>query len=216
MPDRVWNLRCVHRVVPEMDSAFQAFVTAMRAVASLPDEQFVRARAIFRPVGLERGAHFANAGEPADKVGFVVDGLLRAYYLTADGVDRTKSFRESGQLVCPFGASLRKQLSDLFIQALAPTRMLVTDRARFDELTMGHAGWGIVMRRLTERHFLEEDSAHRRFLVGNAEARYDEFLHEHEHLANRLSGRETASYLGITPEALSRIRDRRRRAGMPT
>ncbi|MFJ4656761.1 Crp/Fnr family transcriptional regulator [Nocardia sp. NPDC088792] len=197
-----------------MDSEFSAFVTAMRAVAPIPDAEFVRAQAIFRPVRLARGDHFAHAGTPADKVGFLVEGLLRAYYLTEDGVDRTKSFREPGQLVCPYGASLRKQVSDLFIQALAPSVMLVTDRARFDELTMGDPGWGTVMRRLTERHFLEEESAHRRFLVGNAEARYDEFLHDQGHLADRLSGRHTASYLGITPEALSRIRTQRRRAGV--
>ncbi|WP_405488537.1 Crp/Fnr family transcriptional regulator [Nocardia sp. NBC_00511] len=197
-----------------MDVEFDAFVSAMRAVTDLPDEQFARARAIFRTVRLDQRAHFALAGQPADKVGFLIDGLLRTYYLTPDGVERTKSFREPGQLVCPYGASLRKQVSDLFIQALAPSTMLVAERSRFDELTLGHPGWGTVLLRLTELHFLEEEGAHRRFLVENAETRYVEFLSEQGHLARRLSGRQTASYLGITPEALSRIRAQRRRDGI--
>ncbi|MCM6773436.1 Crp/Fnr family transcriptional regulator [Nocardia sp. CDC159] len=192
-----------------MDSAFDGFVAAMRAIAPVPDAQFERARALFRPVRLDERAHFVRAGDRTDRVGFLVEGLLRSYYLTADGVERTKAFVAGRRLVCPYAANLRKQVSDLFIQALTPATLLVAERARFDELVAADPSWRAVIAALTERHYLEEDSAHRRLLLDDPATRYAQFLREHGELAGRISGRVTASYLAITPEALSRIRSRR-------
>jgi CRP-like cAMP-binding protein len=167
---------------------------------------------VFHPARAARHELLVRAGDRPDQVHFVLRGLVRVYYLDPDGVERTKAFRAEDHLVCAFSAALRGEPSGVFVQAVEPTELLVASRAGFDALVSGDPAWRDVLARITEALYLEEERLRRQLLTQDATTRYREFLADQPDLAARLSQRQVAAFLGITPEALSRIRGRLARA----
>lgn len=183
----------------------------LHALAALPDSEIVKARAIFQPQRLPRGGFFVRAGELPQTLGFVVSGLLRLYYLREDGSEYTKSFCVEHEFVGAYRALLCAEPSRLFIQALEPVTLLVARYQDYQTLSAGHPGWETVNRKLAERLFLKKEQRESALLLDDAQTRYIEFLAEYPGLEHRLKQHQIASYLGITPVSLSRIRARLRR-----
>jgi CRP-like cAMP-binding protein len=179
-----------------------------RFLAQLPAADADRARALFRPARVERGELLVRAGDRPERVGFVERGLFRLYRTDAAGTDRTLSFRAEGELVCAYSAALRRETSQLTIEALEPADLMVAPRSAYDSMVAASRGWQQLVARLTEALYLRVEQRQSELLLADATARYQLFLAGHGDLAARLTQRQIASYVGITPEALSRIRRR--------
>ncbi|WP_188316819.1 Crp/Fnr family transcriptional regulator [Solihabitans fulvus] len=187
-------------------SAHDLFETSVRGWGEFPDSELARARRLFRPVARPRGALLALAGEPASQVAFVARGLVRLYYADADGRERTHGFRAEGELVCAYRAALRDEPSQLSIAAVEACELLVAPFDGFRELCAGHPCWRDLVARLTEQLYVRQDRRQRELLLDDAATRYRTFVTEQAPLAARLTQRLIASYVGVTPVALSRIR----------
>lgn len=172
----------------------------------VPDAELVKAHGIFRPRRVPARILLQRAGEPVEYVSFIVSGLTRIFYVGAGGVERTKAFRAEGELVCSYSAVLRDGPSQQFIETLEPSELLAARRSAFARLCAGHPVWADVLGAMTERLFLDEERRHRDLLTRNATARYRAFVTERPALAARLTQRQIAAYVGVSPEALSRIR----------
>jgi CRP-like cAMP-binding protein len=180
----------------------------LRRSRDFPDGELARARQVFRPVRLERGALFSRAGDWPDRVAFLVQGLVRLVYATDGGADRTHGFRAENQLFCAYSAVLRGERSQMSIEALEPCLLLTTSRRAFDELTSGHPCWRELIAGLTEELYLEQETRQRELLLEDAVTRYLSFVGRNPSLTSRLTQAQIASYIGVTPVALSRIRTR--------
>lgn len=129
-------------------------------------------------------------------------------YAAAEGTERTYGFRAENQLVCAYSAVLRGERAQMSIEAIEPWSVLVTSRAAFDELMAGHPCWRELIARLTEELYLQQEARQRELLLEDAATRYRSFVTKHPGLAQRLTQAQIASYVGVTPVALSRIRAR--------
>ena len=179
-----------------------------RFLAQLPAADAERGRALFRPARVERGELLVRAGDRPERVGFVERGLFRLYQTDAAGTERTLAFRAEGELVCAYSAALRQEPSRLTIEALEPADLMIAPRSTYDALVRASLGWQALVARLTEALYLRVEQRQTELLLADATERYRLFLEGHEDLAGRLTQRQIASYVGITPEALSRIRRR--------
>ncbi len=179
---------------------------AFRRWAAVPDADLASAHAIFRPRQVPARTYLQRAGEPVEHVSFIVRGLTRIGYLVEGGVVRTTGFRAEGALVCAYAAALREAPSQQFVETLEPCELLTARRAAFAELCAGHPAWARVLAAMTERLYLDEQRRHGDLLTQDATARYRAFLAECPALVARLTQRQIASYVGVSPEALSRIR----------
>lgn len=179
-----------------------------RFLAQLPAADADRGRALFRPARVERGELLVRAGDRPDRVGFVERGLFRLYRTDAAGTERTLAFRAEGELVCAYSAALRRETSQVTIEALEPAELMVAPRSAYDAMVRASAGWQQLVARLTEALYLRVEQRQTELLLADATDRYRLFLAGHGDLAARLTQRQIASYVGITPEALSRIRRR--------
>jgi CRP-like cAMP-binding protein len=179
-----------------------------RFLAQLPTADADRGRALFRPARVERGELLVRAGDRPDRVGFVERGLFRLYRSDAAGTERTLAFRAEGELVCAYSAALRRETSQVTIEALEPAELMVAPRSAYDAMVQASAGWQQLVARLTEALYLRVEQRQTELLLADATDRYRLFLAGHGDLAARLTQRQIASYVGITPEALSRIRRR--------
>lgn len=151
---------------------------------------------------------FAAEGKKNDDVGFVLEGNLRQYY-TKDGEEKTTYFYFENHLVSAYIACLTGQLSKLSIEALTDCRLLVLSYKTLTELFAKSAAWNTFGRRLAEFLAIGLEERMVGLLLQTPEERYKELLQGNKQkIIERIPQHYIASYLGITPVSLSRIRNR--------
>jgi len=152
------------------------------------------------------GQTLLQAGDRAREFYFVVNGLLRYYYLTPAGKEFNKAFAKEDDFAGSIGGLISGAPSRFSIEAMEYTRVIVLPV----ELIIGgydrHRSWERLGRRLAEGVALKKELREAEFLLDPAEARYLRFLKEFAEISERIPQYHIASYLGITEVSLSRIR----------
>lgn len=172
----------------------------------VPPQEWLKLERELRPLKLPRGEFFLRPGDDADRVAVVRSGLVRFYYVDRDGREATKAFRGAGELVAAYSELLTGKPSRTHIQAVEDTELLTLDHARLRALYGAHPCWQELGRRIAEEHYVNKEQREYEFLQLSALERYRQFEERYPGLAARLPQYHIASYLGITPVALSRLR----------
>lgn len=193
----------------------RAFERAMSAIAPLGAADLDRAFALTRVRLLDKGGRFLRAGDEATEVAVVVSGLLREYFALDDGSERTKAFVVEGEASGSLADLLSGKPSRAFITAEAPTRLLVAPYAAMRELARTSPAWAALGRASLERLLLAKAEREWELLALDAEGRYAAFRARYPGIEARALGKHVASYLGITPAHLSRLRARRVKSSRP-
>lgn len=178
---------------------------AIRRLAEVPPEQWRRLEGYLRPRRLDKGDFFIEPGQPSTEAAIVVSGLLRFYYTDTEGREATKAFRGPGELVAAYAELLDKRPSRTAIEALEDTELLVVRHDRVTALYKDHACWQELGRVIAEDHYRQRERREQELLLNSATERWRDFMKEKPELAAKLPQKIIASYLGITPVALSRI-----------
>lgn len=173
-------------------------------LADIPTDDLNRMIAKFTPLTLEKDAHFLLAGDVPTRIGFLVSGLMRMYYVDLDGNEYTKSIIPAGDFITSHSALILREPSPLYIRAEQPSQILVLSYEDYEQLDAPH--WQIVRRKLVERLYIKKEKRERQLLLDDATTRYLTFLEEFPDLEDQIQQYHIASYLGITPVSLSRIR----------
>lgn len=188
---------------------------ARGATLELPAAEWKRFESLLRPAKLKKGELFIRPGEPARRFALILSGLMRFYYLDRAGRESTKAFRGPFEIAAPYAEMLLGQVSRSHIEALEAAELLVVEYKDFRALYDRHPCWQEVGRLMAEQHFLAKEKREFEFLQLPAAERYLAFRREQPELLARLPQYQIASYLGITPVALSRIVSQLRRARSP-
>jgi CRP-like cAMP-binding protein len=157
-------------------------------------------------VELPAGSPFLRAGERAHEVATVYSGGLREYFVLADGSERTKGFNLPGD----FAGSLSDLLSDeparAWVVAEVPTVLLVTQWKNYAALVEASPGWQRFAKVIAEGLYRSKVQREYELLALDAAARYQLALQRWPRLETVFKQRHIASYVGITPVHLSRLR----------
>jgi len=189
--------------------AQDAFFAAIQRLAPVPRDIFQELVAITTPRSFAPGAFLLRAGERAEWAHFVVRGLVRELYVTDEGKEHTRAFVAAGQLTGSLCDLLSDRPSITLIEALEPTETLTWRYAEGDVLCDRHPALTMVARRQAELLYLRKIRREYEMLALPAAARYQDWLTRSPGLDARVSRRHLASYLGVTPEHMSRLRRRR-------
>lgn len=181
-------------------------VDVMNFAADIPKEERRRILKRKKVITLEKGEYFLMAGDVPQYIGFVISGLLRLFYIDSGGMEINKHFCVENTLAISYSAFLQREESKFYIQALEDTKLLAIDYETYVDLLDSHICWQIVARKLAQMLFILKEKRESEFLLSDARQRYLQFLEDYPNLESRLSQYHIASYLGITPESLSRIR----------
>lgn len=155
-----------------------------------------------------KGQQVFAAGERQPFIYVLRTGIVKLSYLNEDGVEWIKSFVGSGgYFACP-NAVLNGGVADYFAVAVDDTELEQVSYAALQMLTESNPVWQKAIRSLLESHIVRKDKREHELLTMTPEERYVAFWRNQESLALRLQMKDIAKYLGITPEALSRIRKR--------
>lgn len=162
--------------------------------------------AVTSPRSFAVGEHLLRAGDRATHSFFVVKGLVRELYVGDDGAEHTRSFVAEHQTTGSLLDLLSGQPAVTFIEALEPTDTLTFLYADFDRLCAKHADLNHLARRNAEAVYVRKARREHEMLALSADERHARWLAEHAAIDARVSRKHLASYLGISPEHLSRLR----------
>ncbi len=155
---------------------------------------------------LQKGDFFIREGQIPKKFALVQSGLFRYYYQNERGIEFTKSFITSGNVLASYTSMLNQSPSLYFIQALATSTLFEINYKSWGTLKEKDAYWDKFLIRALEKGYAAKEKRERELLLLDAEMRYRNFIQEFPGLDQQISQQQIASYLGIQPESLSRIR----------
>jgi len=192
-----------------MDSSqFPSFRQAIERMLPMSDEVFSMILPELRERRLKKGECFAAEGKMSSEIGFVLEGNMRHFY-TLDGEEKTTYFYFENHFVASYISCIRKEPSSLTIEALSDCRLLVFPYTALQDLYERSQHWERFGRLMAEylAAGLEERMAG--LLMLSPEERYQTLLQSNKQkIIERIPQHYIASYLGITPVSLSRIRNR--------
>ena len=137
---------------------------------------------------------------------YVVSGAFRSFFLDDDGKEHTVQIAVDDWFVSDFYSYITKSPATLFVEALEDSVILRMSYERIEPLCAKHHSLSEYFRITTEKAFAYARNRALSNISKTAEERYKEFLSMYPSIVRRVPQRIIASYLGMTPEFLSKIR----------
>lgn len=153
-----------------------------------------------------KNSFFAKADEKPTDLAFVCSGTFRAYYLNADGIEYNKTFFTENVFMIALTSIVTNEVNQINIQALEDSVVLQLNYHKFTELFDEYRELERLVRKVVEFEWAKKEIREIRLVLNNASERYQFFIEEHPGLENKIPQYHIASYLGISPIQLSRIR----------
>lgn len=184
-----------------MDQLFTFF----KQYNSISNDSFDAISAISSELHLKKRTELQAAGKTCKTIYFLKSGLARIYYLK-DGIDITESFAIENQLIVRVESLFRNQPSRKSIQLLEDSELIAIDAVQLFQLYDKHHEIERLFRKIFENSYVETINRIESIQFQTAEQRYHNLTHEFPEIIRRVPQKYIASYLGITPVSLSRIR----------
>lgn len=161
----------------------------------------------FHPCHVPAHTILLTEGTVATKLYLVVQGSLRMWH-TTDQRDVTLQFFFENQPAASFESFYLGQPSDSAIETLEPTDLLVLDKASFDQIRRTLPGFESSLNRWLCARFIAYRQRVYTQLQTTPTGRYQALIADNPMILDRVPLHEIATYLGMTPVSLSRIRAR--------
>jgi len=155
----------------------------------------------------EKGALLMREGQIAKNAYYIIKGLVREYELV-DGEEKTTAFYTEGQSAINFNSLANQTPSKLNFVCGERTTLAVLNSEKEKELYKKHPRFETFCRTGMEEMMGAKQNQLTEFITLKLEKRYEKLQRERPGLINRVPQYQIASYLGVTPEALSRMRSR--------
>lgn len=162
---------------------------------------------IFIPKKLKKKEFFLLEGQKNDKAAFIRKGLMR-YYVIKNDEESTLEFSQELEFVADFPSFSQRGKSMQYIQAIEDCELLVANydgiQRIYNEISNGNKIGRLVM----EHRFVIMMKQVLSIYMHTPEKRYEHFMENYNSIAQRIPQYLIASYIGIKPPSLSRIRSR--------
>jgi len=158
---------------------------------------------------INRRSHLLREGEYCNYEYFVMEGCLRSYYLDYEGKEHSTMFAIEGWWTGNLKSFVRSTPSDFFIEALENSVLLRFDKQKMEELYLKIPKFERYFRILLQNRLLVTQDRVSHHLSTSASERYLDFVKKYPTIEQRVPLKHIASYIGVTPTYLSRLRKNR-------
>ncbi|SDK85337.1 cAMP-binding domain of CRP or a regulatory subunit of cAMP-dependent protein kinases [Catalinimonas alkaloidigena] len=155
----------------------------------------------------EKGTVLLREGQVATDAYFILRGCIRSYYLL-DGDEKTTAFYTEEQSCASLDSYTNRAPATHYLACVEETTVLVLNYEKEQELIRRYPKFESLCRVAVEQDFGKTQEQLARFITSSPEQRYRALLDSRPDLLQRVPQYHLASYLGVTPESLSRIRKR--------
>jgi CRP-like cAMP-binding protein len=155
---------------------------------------------------LRKHQYLLQAGDVCRMETFVTKGLLRAYTVDEQGTERIVIFAPEDWWISDLYSLLTETPSTMHIDALEDTELVCIEKPNLEKLYTEIPKFERFMRIAFQNAFVAQQRRILGSISQTAEDRYLSFIQKYPTLQQRITQVQIASYLGITPETLSRVR----------
>jgi CRP-like cAMP-binding protein len=181
----------------------------MSQTIAIDDDEWAALEPYIFTKNIKKKTVYLREGTVSTDIGFVVKGALRQYYIV-DGEEKTTFFFFDNSFVCDYDSFLTQRPTDHYIEAIEDCEILYFSREVIYRLYRLYPKYETFGKLIAESVYLCIKERLTHFLLNTPEQRYRHFMQstEADQILQRVPQHYVASYLGITPVSLSRIRAR--------
>lgn len=154
---------------------------------------------------LKKKQYLNQEGDISKGPAFVTEGLLRSYSLDKNGFEHVVQFAPPGWWIGDMNSLVKQKPGTLFVDAIEDSEILWLWKADLDKLYARVPKFERFFRILAENAVATYQSRLVSFLSLPAMERYDNFCHQYPSLIKGIAQKQVASYIGVTPEFLSKM-----------
>lgn len=187
-------------------SAFTVLRDYLLARASFTDGELDFIGSLFVAKRLRAHDYLLRAGDVATHAAFVASGCLRCYVIDPQGREHIVQFAPETWWLADATSLATGTPSQYFMDALEDSELLLVEPASHERIVNTVPGYAAAFRRGLQKHAAAKNERIVSTMAASAQDRYLEFIKTYPSIANRVPQRMLASYLGVSPETVSRIR----------
>jgi len=185
-----------------MLSAYKKFCAS---IISFNEEEWLAMENCLKEKTLRKNEHFVKEGETCQRMGFIAEGSTRLYFVV-EGEEVTKDFCFKNSFTGSLASFLSRQPSSFHVVAMEDTKLFTFDYPSLMDLYERYSCWNTFGRKMTEQFAIRKENREVFLLLYSPEERYAQLMEQFPYILQRVPLKLIASYMGVSPETLSRIR----------
>ncbi len=174
--------------------------------AKLSDEVWFEMRSYLKERTFKKGQFLCRNGQVEHYLSVIVEGTCRGFYNNKDGEEISVGFMFPNDFVSAYYSFLTQRPSLMAIQAVTPVTIISISDTHLNILCDKYKSAERIGRLNAERIYRRKEEREIALLTMSATERYQDLINRSPQLLQEISLKHIASYLGIKPESLSRIR----------
>jgi CRP-like cAMP-binding protein len=182
-------------------------ILTIKSIIDLNPKEVECIKLLWKERFIKKGDFFLAEGQICRQVGFIGNGLMR-YYINHEGEDKTYAFAQENNFVCNNESFIPQVPSTKIIQALEDCEILQISHDDLEIFYKSIRHGERFGRLVIEQVFIKTLQDFTSFYTDPPELRYEKFINTHPDLQQRIPQYHIASYVGVKPQSLSRIRKR--------
>ncbi|WP_342085136.1 Crp/Fnr family transcriptional regulator [Dyadobacter sp. OTU695] len=185
----------------------------VESLVSLSEEEWALLGGAFTERAVDSKTVITSEGEIEKEIYFIASGLVRLFYKTKDNDQITAFIFCENMFASSLESFIRQQPSTQNLETLENCTLLVLSKDKLDALYEQVPKTHVLMRKVMEARFVASQQLLSSYILAGPKERYELFAHQYPHLVQRVPLYILATFLGITPVSLSRIRRRIAQSG---
>jgi CRP-like cAMP-binding protein len=187
---------------------YELFLQDFSKKAGLTEAEQEQVVHFLTPKKLRKRQYLLQEGDVCKSVAFIEKGALREYTIDESGTEHIVQFGLEGWYISDMYSFLTGEPATYTIDAIEDSELVLINRDSYDEMLRSCPKFEALMRINITGAYLALQRRLTASIQHNLESRYQTFISTYPNIAQRVPQHMIASYLGATPETLSRVRKR--------
>ncbi|TDW49097.1 CRP-like cAMP-binding protein [Flavobacterium sp. 270] len=180
--------------------------TAFQSIITIPEDELDQLADLITIRKLKKGDFLLKENQVCNEIVFINSGILRSYFFNHQGDEITNCFAFENEFMASFSSFITQKTAEENIQALVETELQVLNRKDLEKLYQSSISWQEIGRKIAEMEYVTLQKRMISFQKLTGKQRYEQLLLNHQKYIQLIPLQYLASYLGVTPRHLSRIR----------
>lgn len=174
----------------------------------LTDQEKEQIKSFLAVKKIRKKQYLLQEGDVCKNIAFVEKGALRAYTVNNDGVEHIMQFALEGWFISDLYSFLTGEVATYNIDAIEDSELVLISRSAHEALLKKYPKYETFTRELITGAYVALQKRLNSIISKSLEDRYEAFISLYPDIAKRVPQHMIASYMGLTPETLSRVRRR--------
>lgn len=184
------------------------FKQVVTSFVPMTDAEFNLSLPIIKKMPVKKNDCLLKQGEVSQYVYFVESGFFRMYFVDFNGNEINARFAKPNDFMVDFASFITQKGSLYCWKAMQDSTVLALDKEEIEKVYEQSPAWSKFGRLIAEYSYLQINEREEMLHFQTPEQRYETVLRQEPHLLQMISQNQLASYIGIKPESLSRLRKR--------